>query len=68
MGAVLRYLSDIPADDSASLPQPTHLLYRLALSYFEVSHPIELRWKGADLDDAFPASPIVYRAPCCTEN
>jgi hypothetical protein len=68
MKAVLRYLSDIPGDDPASLPPPTHLLHRLALSYFEIPHPLELRWKGVDLDDAFPAARLVHRAPGCTEN
>jgi hypothetical protein len=68
MEAVLQYLSDVPADDSASLPKPTRKLYHLALSYFEASHPIELKWKGVDLDDAFPASRIIYQAPSCTQD
>lgn len=68
MGAVMRHLSEYPADDLASLPLTTRTLYRLALSYFEASHPIELRWKGVDLDDAFPASRIIYQAPSCSEN
>lgn len=68
MEDVMRYLSDVPADASASLPRPTRSLYHLALSYFEASHPIELKWKGVDLDDAFPASRIVYQAPSCSED
>jgi hypothetical protein len=68
MHEVMRHLELFPADDIAALPAPTRSLYRLALSYFEVSNPIELRWKGPDLDNAFPASRIVYQAPSNAEN
>ena len=68
MDEAMRHLARFPADDIAALPEPTRLLYRLALSYFEVSNPIELKWKGPDLDNAFPASRIVYQAPSNAEN
>lgn len=68
MDAVMRHLQDHPADDMASLPAPTRRLYRLALSYFEVSHPIELHWRSANLDNAFPAERIEYQGPSCVEN
>ena len=61
-------VAGFPADDLLALPAPTRRLYRLALSYFEASHPIELHWKGQDLENAFPASRIVYQAPSCAEN
>jgi len=68
MDEVMRHLALFPADDVAALPASTRLLYRLALSYFEVSNPIELKWKGPDLDNAFPASRIIYQAPSNAEN
>jgi hypothetical protein len=63
MDDAMRHLAEFPADDIASLPAPTRNLYHLALSYFEASHPIELDWKGSDLDDAFPHARIVYQGP-----
>ena len=68
MDEVMGHLEHFPADDIAALPEPTRLLNRLALSYFEASNPIELKWRGPDLDNAFPASRIVYQAPSNTEN
>lgn len=66
MDDALRHLAEFPADDIASLPAPTRNLYHLTLSYFEASHPIELDWKGSDLDDAFPHARIVYQGPSIT--
>ena len=68
MDEVMRHLEGFPADDLAALPEATRTLYRLALSYFEAANPIELKWKGSDLDHAFPASRIVYQAPSNAEN
>lgn len=61
MEVVMRHLSAFPGDDLAALPQDTRRLFKLALAYFEASHPIELHWKASDLDHAFPASRIVHR-------
>lgn len=68
MDAVLTHLSAYPADAPAALPVPVRNLYHLALSCFEASHPVELKWKAQDLDKAFPASRIVYQAPSDREN
>lgn len=68
MDAVMQHLAAFPADDLDALPAPTRSLYRLALSCFEASHPIELKWKSTDLVDAFPASRIIYQSPSNTEN
>lgn len=68
MDAILEHLQAFPADDIAALPAETRRLYRLALSYFEASHPVELKWRGPDLDDAFPAQRIEYQGPSCVEN
>lgn len=66
MERVMTYLAKFPADDTSALDVETRNLYRLALSYMEVSHPIELHWQRSDLDDAFPASRIVYQVPSST--
>ena len=68
MDAVMGHLAGFPADDLASLSPGTRNLYHLALSYFEASHPIELKWDGIDLRDAFPADRIVYMNPSNQEN
>ena len=68
MDAVMQHLQAHPADDIAALPAPTRRLYRLALSYFDASHPIELHWRTANLDNAFPAERIEYREPSSVEN
>jgi hypothetical protein len=63
MHEVMRCLQGFPAGDLSTLPPAVLNLYHLALSYMEASHPIELKWKGTDLNDAFPASRIVYESP-----
>lgn len=68
MDAILRHLQGFPATDIAALPADTQRLYRLALAYFEASHPIELHWRSPDLDNAFPADRIEYQGPSCVEN
>jgi hypothetical protein len=68
MDDVMRHLAGYPASDPSTLPAPVRRLYHLALSYFEASHPIELRWKASDLEASFPESRIVYQAPSCIEN
>ena len=67
MESVMKYLSAYSAE-IASLSTDTRRLYRLALSYFEVSHPIELHWSGTEPADAFPANRIVYHGPSRVEN
>ena len=68
MDAVMTHLSAYAAGDVAQLPADTRRLYRLALAYFEASHPIELRWGGAEPEHAFPANRIVYQGPSRAEN
>jgi hypothetical protein len=65
MHDVMRYLQGFPANDVSGLPPEVLNLYHLALSYMEASHPIELNWGGTDLNDAFPASRIIYEKPSC---
>lgn len=63
MDAVLRHLATVAAASGATAPPADRALFYLALSYFEASHPVELRWRGSDLDLAFPAGRIVYAGP-----
>lgn len=68
MDAIMDHLTAFPADDVEALPPEVRNLYHLGQSYFEVSHPIELRWKGVDLDDAFPQDRIEYLGPSLVSN
>ena len=68
MEDVMAHLALHPAGDVARLPAEVRRLYRLALAYFEASHPVELRWRGAEPEPAFPASRIAYQGPSCKEN
>lgn len=63
MDQILGYLQTNPMDDSTPLRPATQNLFHLALGYFEASHAIELKWRGTDLKDAFPAARIIYREP-----
>lgn len=60
MDAILTELAAYPADSFRDLPKPIETLYRLALAFMEASHPIDLRWQGNDIDDAFPADRVHY--------
>ena len=66
MDAVLGHLAGVPGTDARAAGEADRNLFYLALSYFEASHPVELRWKSQDLDDAFPANRIVYAGPSNT--
>jgi hypothetical protein len=63
MDAVLQHLAGVPGSDARSAAASDRNLFYLALAFFEASHPVELRWKSQDLDDAFPAGRIVYAGP-----
>lgn len=63
MDAVLRHLSTLPVAHGELAAPADRNLFRLALAYFEASHPIELRWSASDLNDAFPAHRIGYVGP-----
>jgi hypothetical protein len=68
MDQIMRHLAGFPGGNPATLPSGSRRLYHLALSYFEASHPIELRWKASDLEGSFPATRIEYQAPSNIEN
>jgi hypothetical protein len=68
MDAVMTHLCAYPAGGLAELPADTRRLYRLALAYFEASHPVELHWAGPEPAHAFPANRIAYQGPSCEEN
>ena len=66
MDAVLQHLAGVPGADARSASAAERNLFYLALAYFEASHPVELRWKSQDLEDAFPAHRIAYAGPSNT--
>lgn len=51
LDAVLDHLDNFDAD---ALPGPERILNRLAMTFAETAHPIDLRWKATDFDDAYP--------------
>ncbi|HTW89764.1 MAG TPA: hypothetical protein VMD75_17330 [Candidatus Binataceae bacterium] len=53
MDEVMRVLAQFEVD--AAAPAEATNLYLLALSFMEVSHPIELRWSSTSNRGAFPS-------------
>jgi len=51
MDAVMKLLGRFGVDDTP--PAEVRNLYLIALSFMEVSHPIELRWRSTSNTDAF---------------
>jgi hypothetical protein len=51
MDDVMKILGRFGVDDTP--PAEVRNLYLMALSFMEVSHPIELRWRGTSNTDAF---------------
>ncbi len=49
--AIVEHLYSFPLD---SLPPPEQALFDLALTFAEVAHPIDFKWKTAELDGVFP--------------
>lgn len=60
MDEILVFLADYPAEEFRTVPENVRNLYHLALHFMEASHPIDLRWRRNDIDDAFPAERIEY--------
>ena len=63
MGAVFEYFDRIPHADVAKLPPEDRRLYQLACAFYEASHPIEMRWRRTDIDDAFPLDRLRFLPP-----
>lgn len=63
MPAVFAYLDQIQHGDVATLAEPTRRLYLLGCAFIEASHPIEMKWRRTDIDDAFPLDRLLFNAP-----
>lgn len=61
--AAMRYLDTLNADDPDALDPPARRLYDLALMVMEAAQPIDLDWRGADLEDCFPLERFVFLPP-----
>jgi hypothetical protein len=59
MDAMVDYLNTQPNDPKA-LPEPARHLYWLAQMVMEASVPIDLRWKGSDIEDVYPLERMVF--------
>lgn len=68
MNDVMDYLQTVPDQDITELAPSVRALYHLAQAYFDASNPIELKWRGTDLDDAFPQDRIEYVGPSLVAN
>ncbi|MFE9324255.1 hypothetical protein ACIHDR_11220 [Nocardia sp. NPDC052278] len=49
--AVVRHLNAFPLDD---MPPQEQALYELAMTFAEVSHPVDLGWATPEVSDLFP--------------
>jgi hypothetical protein len=63
MAALFDYLDKIPHGNVAQLPENVLRLYRLGAAFIEASHPIEMKWRRTDIDDAFPLDRMNFLPP-----
>ncbi len=63
MDDIMKHLQGFRGDNPEVVPVQTRNLFYLALAFMDATHPVELRWKSTDLNDAFPASRIEYHPP-----
>ncbi len=63
MPALFDYFDKIPHGDQTQLPADALRLYRLGAAFIEASHPIEMKWRRTDIDDAFPLDRFNFLPP-----
>ncbi|MDB5411355.1 MAG: hypothetical protein JWL84_6267 [Rhodospirillales bacterium] len=61
--AAMNYLDTLKIDEPDALEPPARRLYDLALMVMEAAQPIDLDWRGADLEDCFPLDRFVFLPP-----
>ena len=54
MDEIIGYLNTLGTADPDALGEADRNLFNLALTCMEMSHPIDMNWKGTDIDDTFP--------------
>ena len=63
MEAVMAHLQRLPADALESLGEDERNLFYLAMGFMEMSHPVDLGWKGVDIEDSYPIRRIDFLPP-----
>lgn len=57
---MISYLNTLETLDPKALAPPDRNLYYLAATCIEMSHPIDMGWRGTDIDDKFPSERLVF--------
>ncbi len=63
MPAVFDYFERIGHGDLDQLAPEERCLYQLAAAFYEASHPVEMKWRRTDIDDAFPLERLRFLPP-----
>ncbi|MCL2429070.1 MAG: hypothetical protein FWD12_07540 [Alphaproteobacteria bacterium] len=63
MPAVFDHFEGIGHGDLDRLAPEEKRLYQLAASFYEASHPVEMKWQRTDIDDAFPLERLHFLPP-----
>jgi hypothetical protein len=63
MAAVFDYFERIGHGDLDRLAPEERRLFYLAASFYEASHPVEMKWRRTDIDDAFPLERLHFLPP-----
>ena len=53
------------ARDLNNLAEDERTLFHLLITFVETAHPIELKWKTTDIEDAFPAERFGFGDASC---
>ncbi len=60
MDAIIGYLNKLNTLDPKQLAPADRNLYYLAATCIEMSHPIDMKWRGTDIDDKFPSERLIF--------
>jgi hypothetical protein len=62
MDAVLDHLNRYDVD---ALPPEARTLFELSMTFAETAHPIDLKWRDVDFNDAYPWQKFEFRSVSC---
>jgi hypothetical protein len=60
MDEIIGYLNTLNTIDPKQLGTADRNLYYLAATCIEMSHPIDMKWRGTDIDDKFPSERLHF--------
>ena len=60
MDEIIGYLNTLNTIDPKQLETADRNLYYLAATCIEMSHPIDMKWRGTDIDDKFPSERLHF--------